>query len=273
MLRATIVLGIALLAACGGSEKKASSAPTKKLDVADAQRAYETALIKFLKDDCLGAEPMFREIRREHPFSRFAPLSELRIGDCQMIQKHQAEAIETFKTFVRFRPTHSQVPYARFMIAKGHFEQIPSDWFLVPPSHERELQPARDAIDAVRDFITRHPEDDRVPEAEEMAKKSLELLAKHEIYVAKFYTHLGEKVTAVRRLEHLLRHYRGSGKDAEALLLLARTYRSMKRWDDARASLEAILSEHGETEEATEAREELRSLPKKAPPSEDSPSP
>ena len=259
MIRAAFALGLALLAACGGSGTK-SDAPRAKIDVRDAQRAYEEALIKFLKDDCLDAEPMFREIRREHPFSRFAPLSELRIGDCQLVQKHQAEAIETFKTFVRFRPTHSQIPYARFMIAKGHFEQIPSDWFLVPPSHERELKPARDTLEAVRDFVTRHPDDDRVPAAEEMARSALALLAKHELYVARFYLRLGEKITTIRRLEYLLSHYRGSGKEPEALLLLARTYRSMKRWDDARASLEAILSGYGGSEEAAEAREELRDL-------------
>ena len=106
-----------------------------------------------------------------------------------------------------------------------------------------------------------------------MAKKALELLAMHELYVARFYARLGQKVTTVRRLEYLLSHYQGSGKEPEALLLLARTYRSMKRWDDARASLEAVLSGYGESEEAAEARDELQSLPKKARPSEDSPSP
>jgi outer membrane protein assembly factor BamD len=272
MVRAALVLGLLLLSACGGSEKKAADKRTK-VSVADAQVAYEAALIEFIKEDCLDAEPLFREIRREHPFSRFAPLSELRIGDCQMMQKHHAEAIETFKTFVRFRPTHSQIPYARFMIAKGYFAQIPTKTFIFPPAHERELQPARDALEAVRDFVSRHPEDDRVPEAEEMAKKSLEVLAKHELYVAKFYDRLGQRITVIRRLEYLLRQYPGSGKEAEALLFLARTYQSMKRWDDARASLETILSNHGESEEAIEARQELESLPRPVPPSEDSPSP
>jgi outer membrane protein assembly factor BamD len=272
MVRVALALGLFLLFACGGSAKKAADG-RPKVSVADAQAAYEAALIEFLKEDCLDAEPLFREIRREHPFSRFAPLSELRIGDCQMMQKHHAEAIETFKTFVRFRPTHAQIPYARFMIAKGHFAQIPSKTFIFPPAHERELQPARDTLDAVRDFITRHPDDDRVPEADEMARKSLELLAKHELYVAKFYERLGQKITVIRRLEYLLRQYPGSGKEAEALLFLARTYRSMRRWDDARASLEAILSDHGESEEAIEARQELEGLPSSAPPSGDTPSP
>lgn len=265
MARATLVLLLALLSACGGegSSKSKGTTPAAKIDVSDAQAAYEAALIKFLKEDCLDAEPLFREIRREHPFSRFAALSELRIGDCQAMQKHHAEAIETFKTFIRFRPTHAQIPYARFMIAKSHFAQIPSDWFLVPPSHERELGPARETLTAVRDFVTRHPDDDRVPEAQEMAKKALAILARHELYVAKFYDRHDQKVAVIRRLEYLLHHYRGSGLEAEALLYLARTYRSMKRWDDARASLEAILSQYGESEEANEASEELRALSRK----------
>ncbi|NLE48486.1 MAG: outer membrane protein assembly factor BamD [Sandaracinaceae bacterium] len=254
------LFAVLALGGCAGSTVSTSAQP--KISAEDAREAYEQALLRFFREDCMGADPLFRAIRREHPFSRFAALSELRIGDCQLMQKQHAEAIETFKTFIRFRPSHREVPYARFMIAKGHFEQIPNDWFLAPPSHERELSPARETVDAVSDFIRRHPDDERIEEASEMAKKALTILANHELYVSNFYERAKQYDAAARRLDYLLRHYQGSGKEAEALLRLGRIYRKMKRFDDAQSSFEILIATYGESEEAEEAARELRSLPK-----------
>ena len=57
--------------ACGGS---ASGSGKKMLDPDDdARTGYEKALLDFRRGDCLSAEPMFNEIRREFPYqsSRF----------------------------------------------------------------------------------------------------------------------------------------------------------------------------------------------------------
>lgn len=251
-------LALTSLAGCSGSSVSSTVQP--KISAEDAREAYEQALLRFFREDCVGADPLFRAIRREHPFSRFAALSELRIGDCQIMQKHHAEAIETFKTFIRFRPSHSEVPYARFMIAKGQFEQIPSDWFLAPPAYERELSPAKETVNAVSDFIKRHPDDERLEEASEMAQKALLILANHELYVARFYERSKQYDASARRLDYLLRRYQGSGKEAEALLRLGRIYKKMKRFDDAQSSFEILVATYGESEQAPEAKSELRSL-------------
>lgn|SRR5690554_2894290 len=256
VLMAALIPGA--LSACSGSNVASPLQP--KISAEDAREAYEQALLRFFREDCMGADPLFRAIRREHPFSRFAALSELRIGDCQFMQKQHVEGIETFKTFIRFRPSHSEVPYARFMIAKGHFEQIPKDWFLAPPAHERELSPAKETVSAVSDFIRRHPDDERMEEATEMAKKALIILANHELYVSKFYERAKQYDAAARRLDYLLRQYQGSGKEAEALLRLGRIYKKMKRLDDAQSSFEILIATYGESEQAPEAKRELQSL-------------
>src|SRR5690606_17387263 len=90
---------------------------------AEARAKYEEALLDYRDGDCLKAQPAFASIRRKYPYSRFAALSELRVGDCQFDDKSYAEAIETFRAFVRNRPSHSQVPYARFRIAESQYKQ------------------------------------------------------------------------------------------------------------------------------------------------------
>ena len=92
ILHGSLLLGaLALSAACGGSSGTGKST----LDPNDdARTAYEKALLDFRRGDCLSAEPTFRDIRREYPYSRFAALAELRVGDCQFKNEAYPEAIQ-----------------------------------------------------------------------------------------------------------------------------------------------------------------------------------
>ncbi|MBC7173613.1 MAG: outer membrane protein assembly factor BamD, partial [Polyangiaceae bacterium] len=206
-LIAVFALGL-VSSACGKDESPAETAPRRqrtsggesRLEYGEeARAAYERALLKFRKGNCLEASPAFQAVKREYPYSRFAALAELRIGDCQFKEKSYAEAIETYRTFVRYRPSHAQVPYARFRAAEAHFKQIPREWLLSPPTHERDQTPALDALRHLRRFVRDFPADDRVPEANRMIRQTLAVLARHELYGARFYLRLDSKRAALRR--------------------------------------------------------------------------
>ena len=138
---------LAFAMACGGGSASGAGSGRKMLDPDDdARSGYEKALLDFRRGDCLSAEPMFREIRREFPYSRFAALAELRVGDCQFKNEAYPEAIQTYRQFVRIRPSHKEIPYARFRIAEAYYNQIPGGWFMTPPAAERDQSAARDAL-------------------------------------------------------------------------------------------------------------------------------
>src|SRR5690606_20256309 len=111
----------------------------------------------------------------EYPYSRFAALAELRVADCLLMQGKHAEAISAYRQFVRGRPSHRQVPFARFKVAEAYYEQMPEDWLLSPPAHERDQGPTRDALQQLRGFIVDYPEDARVPKAQDMVRAALAL--------------------------------------------------------------------------------------------------
>lgn len=253
---APICAAIALLGACAESQTSAADATYAD----DAERAYTRALDEFRADKCLEAEPMFRKIRREYPFSRFAALAELRIADCLLKQGKYAEAVQAYQQFIRFRPSHGQVPYANFKVAQAHYEQIPSDWFLVPPSYERDQGPARRALDKLRRYMLDFPDDPRVPEARKMMKKVVKLLAEHELYAARFYLDRDKPKAAIGRLRTLLGAYENSGVDAEALLLLGETFLEVRDRAEARRTLKKLAERHPESDEADEARDLLEDL-------------
>jgi len=242
---------LSLAMACGGSSGTGKST----LDPDDdARTGYEKALLDFRRGDCLSAEPTFREIRREFPYSRFAALAELRIGDCQFKNEAYPEAIQTYRQFVRIRPSHKEIPYARFRIAEAYYNQIPSGWFMTPPSHERDQSAARDSLIQLRRFVVDYPEDQRVPDAHKLMEKCMSVLAAHELYVARFYLKREAYRGVISRLKGLLASYPGSGVESEALLLLGLVYLETDEVEAARLTFNEILQRFPESGEARRAR-------------------
>jgi outer membrane protein assembly factor BamD len=220
----------------------------------NARRSYENAYQAYEDRDCLTADPLFRRIRSEYPYSRYAALSELRIADCHLIQNQYTEAISAYRAFIRHRPAHSEVPYANFKIAESNYRQIPGDFFLSPPSHERDQSATHRALRELRRFILDYPDNEYVDEARDMVRTALTQLARHELYVAEFYLTRDRPRAAVGRLRHLLSVYEGSGIEPQALLLLGRVYLHMREVSDARRTFEEIVQRFPETGYAVQAR-------------------
>lgn len=249
---ATPLLALAALVGCAsGPELSATSYGD------NARLAYVQALEQFYDDDCFEAEPMLRNVRREFPYSRFAALADLRVADCAMKEGRYAEAIEGYNQFVRYRPSHPEIPYARFMAAVANFQQIPSEWLLSPPAYERDQHYAHESLRLLRRFILDFPGDPLVPRAQRMAEDAVRLLAAHELYVASFYLDREHPRAAAGRLNTLLRSFPGSVYDPEALYLLGLSHQRMSDPKGARVAFEELIERFPNDEFASRARDAL----------------
>lgn len=226
----------------------------------NAAKAYREALDEFYDDDCFAAEPLLRNVRREFPYSRYAALADLRVADCNLKDGKYAEAIEAYNQFVRYRPSHPEVPYARFMVAKANFEQIPSDWLLSPPAYERDQHYAQESLRLLRRFMLDFPEDPLMPRAKHMAEQAVKLLAQHELYVADFYLSREHPRAAVGRLNTLLRSYPGSGYEPQALYMLGESYAQIEDDKAARRAFQELITRFPSDDYADKARSEIGKL-------------
>lgn len=225
-----------------------------------ARQAYVSALDDFFDGECLQAEPAFRNVRRQYPYTRFAALAELRVADCNFKDAKYAEAIQAYEQFIRYRPSHVEVPYARFMVALSYYEQIPSDWLLSPPAYEREQRPTHDALRLLRRFIVDFPNDPLVGRAQRMAQDAIHLLAAHEMYVARFYLDGDHPLAAIGRLRTLITTYPTSGFEPEALLLLGETYLDLRDSDQAKRAFQEVSQRYPNSEYAKPAKRHLAEL-------------
>jgi outer membrane protein assembly factor BamD len=241
-----LALALLTLGACAAKQKTGSYTE-------DARVAYEQAMEAFEEEDCITAEPLFRDLRANYPYTRYAALAELREADCLVMQDKHAEAIEIYQRFARVRASHEDVPYARFRAAESQYKQIPTEWFLSPPTHERDMRAARDALRDLRRFLLDFPESEQADKAAKMEKRVLALLAQHELYVAKFYLDREHPAAAVNRLREMLESYEGSGYEPQALLLMGRTYLAMKDRPQAHQTFRTLIARYPGSGSAVQA--------------------
>jgi outer membrane protein assembly factor BamD len=235
-------LAVSALTVAGCEPKKAP--PKNALEYAeDAKRAYDKALEAYFNQDWEFAIQQFTEVKRAYGYSRYARLAELRIADCQYRQAKFGDAVSAYKSFVSDYPNDPEVPYARFKIAKALFDDA-SDSLLLPPLEERDLASIEEARGVIGEYLEDYPSSANARELEYMLEVVTGLLARHELYVARFYLRERRYEAAVGRIDHALQAFAGSGLEAEALVLKGEVLLMMKKAAEARTLFARVLEEY-----------------------------
>lgn len=232
----------------------ASSKSGKQSYASQAQAAFQEAEEALDGGEYLEAVRRFNLIRTRFPYSRYAPLADLRIADAYFMQDKFATAIEQYRTFLKLYANHPRVTYARWRVAFSFYKQMPEDWLFLPPGYERDLDRARDARRELKFFLRQNPNTKYTKVARKYLLLSKRRLADHELYVAKFYLQRKNPRAAALRLTYLLQNYQGLGLDAPALFLLARAYLELKDVDKAAVALRDLIRVHPRSTYAAKAR-------------------
>lgn len=227
-----LVFALLVLSACGGKQDEEAVTYTEAAAVAyaDAERAFD-------RKDYELARARFTDVYNQFPYSQYASLAEFRIGDAYLRERSYPRAIESFRRFVRIHPTHALVPEAQYKIALSYVQQMPRDWFLRPPSHERDLTETEYAHRALQLFLQEYPESEFADDAREHLARTVDRLASHELYVAEFYTREGSPRAAALRCETLIERYPTAEQVPNALFLLGRSFIDL---GDVDAAIEAL---------------------------------
>jgi outer membrane protein assembly factor BamD len=256
---ACLVAGLLVLCAAGCAPE---SQPHTALDYTDnARKDYEAALAAFEDKNWELANELLGEVKRKYAYSRYARLAELRLADANFQQEKFAEAISGYKEFVHDHPNDPEVTYARYRVAKGEYESV-SQSIMLPPLEERDLASVNDALTTLRSYISDYPGSEHAEEMRYMLDVVLGLLARHELYVARYYANTGRFDAAAMRCEYAIKTFKTSGLEPEGLVLLGEIYMKQKRRKDAREVLTRILTEYPESAFAVPAKNFLAQLDK-----------
>jgi len=259
-MRLPIALPLALTLALAGCASSRISITGDVKYGKSAEEDYNAGLDELKSRNFPEATKFFEHVRTKYPFSKFAALSELRLADVKLDQDRFIEAADAYQQFVRLHPTHEQADYAGFRVGLSHWKDAPSDFFLFPPSYEKDEQQVRDAAKAFDDFLKKFPQSKYRPEAEKLAAAAKSRLAEHEWYVAEFYASRHHWAGAAGRLEALVKEYPGSRREPEALLQLAEAYLKLDEKFRAQQALQQLIVKHPQDPRRGQAEKLLASL-------------
>jgi outer membrane protein assembly factor BamD len=138
---------------------------------------------------------------------------------------------------------------------------MPGDWWLLPPSYEKDQSAAQDAHRELASFLRKYPKSPFVPKAKKKLAGVARRLARHEWYVARFYWDRGKPMGTVLRLRTLTEKYSGVGFDEEALWLLGKAYVKVQMPQRARQAWQKLIDKFPQHERAADARNAIAKLP------------
>jgi len=233
-----LLVASALIGACAGEEYHAESA----LEYAEnAKREYEKGVRALEAENWEGATEILNELRRKYSYSRYARLAELRLADGDFEQDKFAEAISAYKAFAHDYPNDPETPYARYRVAKAQYDSV-SQSVLMPPLEERDLAFVNDALRTISEFLSDYKTSPHHRELAYMKAVVMGLLARHELYVARFYLAESNFGAALARCEYALKTFEKSGLEPEALVLLGEVRMKEKERKKAREAFERVLA-------------------------------
>jgi outer membrane protein assembly factor BamD len=244
-------------AGCGGK----ASAGAVDYSVS-AQKNYDKGMKELEDKDWISAAKYFGFIKTRFPYSKYAVLAELRLADAEFGAEQYIEAIDSYRLFVKFHPTHEMVSngYASYRIGEGYYRQLSGDFWMFPPTFEKDQSSTEDAANELKSFLDKYPDSPYRDKAKEIVKSVGKRLADHEWYVARYYWDRGKPMGAVIRLRRLLERYRGVGYDEEALWLLGRAYVAVAMPDRAKGVWSELVDKYPRSTRADDAKSALSGL-------------
>jgi outer membrane protein assembly factor BamD len=204
------------------------------------------------RDRYVEAVERFRVLKSRYPYSKYAALATLRIGDVHYAEESYIEAAAAYKVFRELYPKHEQAAYAQWRIGESHYNEVPT-------TVDRDLESAQSAIDAYVLLQKEFPGNEHSVEADKKIHELKGKLAEKEQYVADFYYKRELYQAAAGRYTTLVDNYGDFGHNLDGLFRLAFSYERMGEYRKANDALDRLDSQFPDGKNNSD-RKKLRSL-------------
>jgi len=155
------------------------------------------------------AADLYQQLKDRFPYSRYALLADLRVGDAYFEAKRFDEAVLAYDDFVRLHPKNEAVPYALFKLGMVHHNQM-----LTP---DRDPSNARKAMEAFQRLLNSYPKSEWAQKAYPRYKEAVARAAGHDMAVGNFYLNTKRYEAAINRFKRVLTQYPDVGLYGEAM--------------------------------------------------------
>jgi outer membrane protein assembly factor BamD len=223
------ILVVALIATISGCVSlKEETDPTRDWS---ADRLYQEAKSELAQNNYETAIEYLEKLEARYPYGAQAAQAQLEVAYAYYRDNEPALAIAAAERFVRLHPTHPFVDYAyylkglvNFNVKRGAFDFLlgrDADY------SDRDPEAMRESLASFRELIRRFPDSKYAADAQQRIVYLVNISAKHEIHIARYYFERGAYVATVNRCKYVLEQYGQTPSIEDALGLLALSYAKM----------------------------------------------
>ncbi len=188
-----------VISSCSWSSFNIKKYFTRKKPEPSPEELMQEGLDKFYSHKYDDALNDFQKVKERYPFSKYATMAELRVADAHYYEEEYPEAVAAYEDFSRLHPQHPEIPRVLYQIGMCHYKQR--------LSIDRDQTETRAALEAFERVSKTYPKSEYAKKAQILIMKCRDLLAKHELYVAKFYYRTHQYKAAMFRLETVRNNY------------------------------------------------------------------
>lgn len=189
---------VAALAACLGACASGAAKPPTGTPEPD-KFLFERGTQALNDKRWLVAREYFRQLVDTYPQSEYRADAKLGIGDTYLGEGTAESfvlAINEFREFLSFYPTHTRADYAQYKLGMAHYYQMRGP--------ERDQTETKEAIRELETFVERYPNSSLMPEAQKSLREAKDRLDESEYQVGLFYYRARWYPGAIDRFKSLL---------------------------------------------------------------------
>ena len=167
----------------------------------------------------------YQIILSSYPGSKYSIQARLDMAYNLFKRKKYSRAIVQLDKFIEKYPDLPSTPYAYYLkgvVAEDKSSSILDN--LVTDSAQRDVDSVREAYSYFVDLINTFPNSKYANEASTKLTKLMNTLARHELYVAIYYTKIGSHIAAINRSKFIIENYPNSSSIPDSLHLIAYNY-------------------------------------------------
>jgi outer membrane protein assembly factor BamD len=223
MKRFVTVLAVLILPAIAGCTwlgDKQQERPAKEL-IRDGVAAFDNGKYH-------DALKHFEQLKDWYPFSKYAILAELKIGDANYRLGEYAEAVAAYEEFEQLHPRNEAIDYVIYQTGRCYYEQT--------DTIDRDQTAAKKAVEIFQRLAQSYPESPYTLQSRSHILNCFKKLAGHEFYVATFYYKNNRIKAALERFRAVVVKYPDVGYHFNALRYIAMCEARIAAESDAKES-------------------------------------
>ena len=185
------------------------------------QMLYRSAQSSLRSGNYRDAIIKLQKLEARFPFGRYAEQAQLELIYANFMSYQPEATRSAADRFIRLHPQHPNIDYAYYIKGLAEFNKDRGllDRFASSDISKRDPTSARQSFADFSEFLERHPDSEYAADARQRMIYLVDLLARYEINVAKFYMRRGAFVAAANRARNVVEHYSQSRSVDEALAI------------------------------------------------------